>query len=181
MLVEIRNYKVKHGDGNIDYYEVFKLQTEQADFEANVNRLEQAKIWDVVIEMVMRKDLPDEFEVSSELVDLATRFRRLYEPLDIGNYYRHSKGDDTGDTYMTKRPKRYKFTQRWYEHANVTGFELVCESNFVAEVEELMTKTTIEEVKKDLERIVNKVEKWKSDEKIVNEDVYWGESVLSRL
>ncbi|KAI3820790.1 hypothetical protein L1987_08338 [Smallanthus sonchifolius] len=186
LLKEMKDYKVKHGVGNKDYYESFKLQNEHADFEANVNRLEQAKIWDVVIEMVMRKDLPDEFEVSSEVVDLATRFRRFYEPLDIGNYYRHSKGDDTGK-YMAVRPKRYKFTQRWYEHANVTGFESVCESNFVAEVEELIKEVikpknkTIEEVKKDYESIENKVKEWKSDEKISYEDVFWGESILSKL
>ncbi|KAI3686468.1 hypothetical protein L1987_80146 [Smallanthus sonchifolius] len=186
LLKEMQGYKIKHGDGNIDYYESFKLQNEHADFEANVNRLEQAKIWDVVIEMVMRKDLPDEFEVSSEVVDLATRFRRFYEPLDIGNYYRHSKGDDT-IKYMAVRPKRYKFTQRWYEHENVTGFASVCESNFVAEVEELIKDVikpknkTIDEVKKHYESLENKVKKWKCDEKIAYEDVFWGESILSKL
>ncbi|KAJ0920284.1 putative EDS1, EP domain-containing protein [Helianthus annuus] len=50
--------------------------------------------------MVRRKDLPDDFEVWGELVDLGTRFRRVYEPLDIANYYRHSKGEDTGSRYM---------------------------------------------------------------------------------
>ncbi|KAJ0578274.1 putative EDS1, EP domain-containing protein [Helianthus annuus] len=83
---------------------------------------------------------------------------------------------------MEGRPKRYKFTQRWYEHANVTAFELVSESNFVAEVEELMKpKKKSEEVNEGFKNIITKVEKWKSDEKIAYEDVFWGESVLSKL
>ncbi|KAI3686469.1 hypothetical protein L1987_80147 [Smallanthus sonchifolius] len=161
----------------------FKLQDDlQNDFGANVNCLEQAKIWDVIVEMVMRKDLPDEFEVWDELVKLGTQFRRLYEPLNIANYYRHLKGDG----YLGVRSKRDKFTQRWYEHANVTEFELVSESNFAAEVEELMKEVikpkykTIEQVK-DFERIKDNVEKWKSDENITHDDVFWGDSILSKL
>ncbi|KAM0018860.1 putative EDS1, EP domain-containing protein [Helianthus debilis subsp. tardiflorus] len=182
MIDEIVVYGKKHSGGNIDHYEAFKLQKDHDDFKANVNRLEQAKIWDVIVEMVRRKDLPDDFEVWGELVDLGTRFRRVYEPLDIANCYRHSKGEDTGSRYMEGRPKRYKFTQRWYEHANVTAFELVSESNFVAEVEELMKpKKKSEEVNEGFKNIITKVEKWKSDEKIAYEDVFWGESVLSKL
>ncbi|KAI7729570.1 hypothetical protein M8C21_031635 [Ambrosia artemisiifolia] len=187
LLGEVMEYKIKHSDGSIDYYEAFKLQKDHEDFKANVNRLEQAKIWDVIVEMVRRKDLPDEFEVWGELVELGTRFRRVYEPLDIANYFRHSKGDDTGAKYMTVRPKRYKFTQRWHQHANVTGFELVSESNFVAEIEELMNEVikpknkTIGQVENDLASIKNKVEMWKKDEKIVDGDVFWGKSVLSKL
>ncbi|KAD4385641.1 hypothetical protein R6Q59_019864 [Mikania micrantha] len=180
---KIPKYKEKCGDRELDYYEAFKLNNEQQDFEVNVDRLEQAKIWDVIIEMVRRQELPDEFEVWDELVALGTRFRRLYEPLDIANYYRHSKGD----SYMDNRPKRYKFTQRWHEHASVMGFEVVSESNFVAVVEDLMkevitpTKKTFEEVKKDYECIENKVKTWKYDEKITNEDVFWGEFILAKL
>ncbi|CAI9264926.1 unnamed protein product [Lactuca saligna] len=145
ILSEIRNYK----DTNVDYYEAFKLQNEKADFQANMNRLELAKIWDVIVEMVMREDLPDEFEGREDWVEVGTVFRRLVEPLDIANYYRHLKGDG----YMKYRPKRYKFTQRWYEHANGMDFdEVVCESSFVAEVEEIQ-----------------------------KQDVFWGESILSML
>ncbi|KAJ0571301.1 putative EDS1, EP domain-containing protein [Helianthus annuus] len=67
---------------------------------SNKALLDLAKIWDVIVEMVRREDLPDDFEVWGELVDLGTRFRRVYEPLDIANYYRHSKGEDTGSRYM---------------------------------------------------------------------------------
>ncbi|KAF5807160.1 putative fungal lipase-like domain, alpha/Beta hydrolase [Helianthus annuus] len=184
MLDKMHKYKEKARQGTTDYYEAFKLQDKYVDFKANVRRLEQAKIWDVIVEIVVRKDLPDEFEVWDELVVLATEFRRLYEPLDIANYYRHSKGDDNkGLSYMEVRPKRYKFTQRWYEHANVMGFELLSESNFVAEVEELMKpeKKTVEEARKDFENIKDKVRMWKSDEKIAYKDVFWGGSILSKL
>ncbi|XP_076896986.1 protein EDS1L-like [Bidens hawaiensis] len=187
LISEILEYKKKHDVGQIDYYEAFKLHNEDDDFRANVNRLEQAMIWDVVVAMVMRKDLPDEFEVWDELVDLATRLRRLYEPLDIANYYRHFKGDDISLAYFSVRPQRNKFIQRWYEHANATGFEEVSESNFVAKVEELIqkiikpNKKTFEEVNKGFESIKNKVEKWQSDEKIAYGDVYWGDSILSKL
>ncbi|KAK9080481.1 hypothetical protein SSX86_000239 [Deinandra increscens subsp. villosa] len=182
LIGEILRYKKTCGEGAVDYYEAFKLQKDFKDFEANVNRLEQAKIWDVIVEMVIRKDLPDEFEVWDEFVNLATQFRRLYEPLDIANYYRHDKGDDTGAKYMEVRPKRYKFTQRWYQHAHVMGFEAESESNFVADAEELIKevkkpkKKTIEQVKKDFESIKEKVVGWKSDT-----DVFCGDAIMSKL
>ncbi|XP_023733648.1 protein EDS1 [Lactuca sativa] len=180
ILSEIRNYK----DSNVDYYEAFKLQNEKADFQANMNRLELAKIWDVIVEMVMREDLPDEFEGREDWVEVGTVFRRLVEPLDIANYYRHLKGDG----YMKYRPKRYKFTQRWYEHANCMDFdEVVCESSFVAEVEEIKKqvfetkKKSVEKGKEEVESMDKRVEKWRSDDKIQKQDVFWGESILSML
>ncbi|KAI3673468.1 hypothetical protein L6452_39587 [Arctium lappa] len=179
----IRGYKERHAEGRTDYYDAFKLQDEHQDFEANINRLELMKIWDVVVEMLMRKDLPDEFEGREEWVDLGTEFRRLVEPLDIANYYRHLKGSG----YMGVRPKRYKFTQRWYEHTNVTGFESVSESNFMGVVEELKKEVeehrnqTPEEVKEGFDGIEEQVANWFSDEKIRNQDVYWGEPTLSAL
>ncbi|GJT85827.1 EDS1-like protein [Tanacetum coccineum] len=182
ILDEIRNYKEKKTNKNMDYYEAFKLQNNEDDFRANVNRLELAKIFDEIIEMVMTKDLPDEFEVKDEWVTLGTSFRRLVEPLDIANYYRHG-----GTGYMSARPKRYKFTQRWYEHAHAMGFEMISESNFMEEVEELKKDAeeprnkTIEEIKARFESIKIQVPKWKSDDKIPNDDVYWGESALSML
>ncbi|KAI3504621.1 hypothetical protein L2E82_46531 [Cichorium intybus] len=183
ILDEIRKYKNKHAQGNNDYYEAFKLQDENDDFVVNVDRLKMAKIFDEIVEMVMRDDLPDEFEGREDWVKVGTEFRRLFEPLDIGNYYRHSKGDG----YMDVRPKRYKFTQRWYEHANGMRFELVSESNFVAKLEEIKKeveetkKKTVEEVKEEVESVKEQVRKWFSDAKIPKEDVFWGESFLSTL
>ncbi|GJY33677.1 EDS1-like protein [Tanacetum coccineum] len=184
ILEEIRSYKEKPTNGKKDYYDAFFGQDVQDDFLANVNRLEQAKIWDVIVEMVIRKDLPDEFEGRDEWVILGTEFRRLVEVLDIANYYRHSKGEGS-KPYMSVRPKRYKFTQRWHEHANVMAFESVSESNFVAEIEELIIevetrkKKTRAEVKEEMRLINEKVQKWRSE--IKDNNVFWGESVFSKL
>ncbi|PWA53067.1 alpha/Beta hydrolase fold protein [Artemisia annua] len=183
-LDEIRKYKNNPTNGKIDYYDAFFGQDQQADFLANVNRLELAKIWDVIVEMVIRKDLPDEFEGRDEWVALGTEFRRLVEVLDIANYYRHSKGEGS-KPYLSVRPKRYKFTQRWLEHAKVMPFELVSESNFVSEIEELIIevetrkKKTIAEVMTEMQLISEKVQKWRSE--INDNDVFWGESVFSKL
>ncbi|GJY32863.1 hypothetical protein Tco_1180826 [Tanacetum coccineum] len=63
-------------------------------------------------------------------------------------------------------PKRYKFTQRWLKHANVMAFESVSESNFVAEIEELIIeaetwkKKTRAKVKEEMQLIDEKVQKW---------------------
>ncbi|KAJ9568143.1 LOW QUALITY PROTEIN: hypothetical protein OSB04_004109 [Centaurea solstitialis] len=151
MLDGIRGYKERHAEGHTDYYDAFKLQDKRQDddhedFKANINRLELMKIWDEVIEMLRRNDLPDEFEGREEWVRLGTEFRRLVEPLDIANYYRHSKGSG----YMGFRPKRYKFTQRWYEHANVMGFESISGSSFMGVVEEL--RSVVDEHRKRLRK-----------------------------
>ena len=138
----------------------------------------------MIVEMVIRKDLPDEFEGRDEWVALGTVFRRLVEVLDIANYYRHSKGEGS-KPYLSVRPKRYKFTQRWHEHANVMTFESVSESNFVSEIEELIIevetrkKKTHAEVIEEMQLINEKVQKWRSE--IQDDDVFWGESVFSKL
>lgn len=186
ILDELREYKKNH----TDYYEAFKLQKEHdVDFLVNVDRLKLAKIFDEIVEMVMRDDLPDEFEGREEWVKVGTEFRRLFEPLDIGNYYRHSKGDDNNKVYLDVRPKRYKFTQRWYEHANGMGFELVSETNFVALLEEIKKeveetkKKPIDMVKEEFQNLEKQVQNWISDHKIRkdDDDVFWGESFFSVL
>ncbi|RVW85631.1 hypothetical protein CK203_037500 [Vitis vinifera] len=42
----------------------------------------------------------------------------MVEPLDIANFYRHAKDEETG-FYVKKgtRPKRYRYIQSWLEHA----------------------------------------------------------------
>uniref|UniRef100_A0A2N9FWK9 Reverse transcriptase domain-containing protein n=1 Tax=Fagus sylvatica TaxID=28930 RepID=A0A2N9FWK9_FAGSY len=135
------NYRVYCEHHNIGCYDAFKLQKNSEDFQANVKRLELAGIWDEIIEMLKKYELPDAFEGQRDWVDLGTKYRRLVEPLDIANYYRHLKNEDTG-AYMNRgRPKRYKFTQRWLEHARRTPAGSSGESWVWAEVEELRIKT----------------------------------------
>ncbi|KAJ4910438.1 Protein EDS1B [Raphanus sativus] len=98
------------------YYDSFKESNEENDFNANVTRAELAGSFDDVLGLLKKGQLPDGFEGSSVWTDLVTRYRKLMEPLDIGNYYRHLKNEDTG-SYMEKgRPKRYKHAQKLYEH-----------------------------------------------------------------
>lgn len=138
-LKEIENYKNKCAVHKVGYYDSFKLQKNEEDFKANVKRLELAGIMDEMIEMLKGYKLPDQFEGLKEWIDIGTRYRRLVEPLDVANYYRHAKNEDTGNYMKNGRPKRYRYTQRWREHAEKMLEESSGESCFWAEVEELLT------------------------------------------
>ncbi|KAE9587384.1 hypothetical protein Lal_00004843 [Lupinus albus] len=146
------------------YYDAFKVQKETRDFQANVKRLVLAGIWDEIIEMLKRYELPDEFEGNSEWVNLGTSFRRLVEPLDIANYYRHLKNEDTGPYMVKARPKRYRYTQRWVEHANRIPIGASSESTFLAEVEELWSwsnnKKPFEDIKEKVVKLEHDIKKW---------------------
>ncbi|VVA16982.1 PREDICTED: lipase PAD4 [Prunus dulcis] len=122
---------------NVGYFDAFKIQKDRRDFEANVSRIVLTGIWDEIIEMLKKYELPDEFEAIKEWIQLGTRFRRLVEPIDIANYYRHSKDEDTGPYMKKGRPKRYKYPQRWLEHEQKLPAGSCGESWFWAEVEEL--------------------------------------------
>ncbi|KAF3953056.1 hypothetical protein CMV_021460 [Castanea mollissima] len=124
------DYRLNCENRGLGCYDAFKLQETPKDFDANVKRLELAGIWDEIIEMLKRYELPDAFEGLRDWVLLGTRYRRLVEPLDIANYYRHLKNEDTGAYMIRGRPKRYKFTQRWREHADKMPAESSGESCF---------------------------------------------------
>ncbi|XP_056170876.1 protein EDS1L-like [Syzygium oleosum] len=137
-LNALEKYRTTSKEG---YYDAFKLQKEEDDFKANVKRLELAAIWDEIIELLRHDRLPDGFEADEKWVVLGTRFRRLVEPIDIANYYRHSR-DDVAGPYLEKgrRPSRYRFTQKWREHAEHLQADSSGESSFWAKVEELKNK-----------------------------------------
>lgn len=113
-MKKLEDYREFYKERDGGYYQAFKIQGEKKDFDANVSRLVLAGIWDEIIEMLKKYELPDEFEGTDNWIDLGTKFRDLVEPLDIANYYRHAKGR----RYMDKggRPRRYKYAQRWLEH-----------------------------------------------------------------
>ncbi|KAI7755956.1 hypothetical protein M8C21_025006 [Ambrosia artemisiifolia] len=156
----IADYQKTCKDRKIGYYDAFKIQKGTPDFNANVKRLELAGIWDEIVEMLKRYELPDGFESRPEWVELGTKFRKLVETLDIANYYRHSKDEDTG-TYLRDggRPKRYKYTQRWYEHAHRLSEDSSSETIFWAKVEELKRKP-FEEVKNQIVDLEKQVSEW---------------------
>lgn len=158
-LAFLEEYKTRCEVRKVGCYDAFRASKSADDFNANVKRLELAGIWDEIIEMLKRHELPDGFESRNEWVQLGTRYRHIVEPLDIANYYRHSKNEDTGP-YVTKgRPKRYRFTQRWREHALRMPTGSSSESCFWAEVEEL-SLGAFEDVKERILILETKIEEW---------------------
>ena len=155
---ELEDYREVSRIQGVGYYDAFKLQKDTKDFQANVKRLVLAGVWDEIIEMLKRYELPDEFEGNEDWIRMGTEFRRLVEPLDISNYYRHLKNEDTGP-YMEKgRPKRYRYTQRWLEHYMRLKKGESSESCFWAETEELLSKTNKGGFDEDFKRKVVKLE-----------------------
>ncbi|XP_024310995.1 protein EDS1L isoform X2 [Brachypodium distachyon] len=142
----------------VSYYDSFKLQREVHDFNSNVRRLELAGLWDEIIEMLRRRELPDVFEGREEWVNLGTMYRRLVEPLDIANYYRHSKNEDTGSYLSKGRPRRYKYTQKWHEQSKRIPFGSSLESCFWAMSEELQAEMINGKSFEDLKDRVCKLE-----------------------
>lgn len=182
---ELEDYKEVSKMQGVGYYDAFKLQKEPRDFQANVKRLVLAGVWDEIIEMLKRYELPDEFEGKKEWIELGTKFRRLVEPLDIANYYRHLKHEDTGPYMMRARPKRYRYTQRWLEHANRLPNGGSSESCFWAEVEELSSKSindsiTInnkassldEDFRKRVVKLEENAKRWSEKEEELPRDVF---------
>ncbi|KAG5230073.1 lipase PAD [Salix suchowensis] len=161
------------------YYDAFKSSDQKEDFHANVNRLELAGIWDEIIEMLKRHELPDEFEGQKKWIRLGTRYRRIVEPLDIANYYRHLKNEDTGP-YMGKgRPRRYKCTQKWREHAEKLPEEFPG-SCFWAEVEELWIRSGFQGTRESILQMKTKAENWIKEEE-VGDDVLLENSTFMTL
>ncbi|XP_056170511.1 protein EDS1L-like isoform X2 [Syzygium oleosum] len=178
-LSDYRTTSENDGMG-MGYYDAFKMQKEEEDFKVNVKRLELAALWDEIIEMIRQEQLPDKFEVDEEWVELGTQFRRLVEPIDIANYYRHLKNEDAGP-YMTKgRPRRYQYPQRWREHAEQLEKDSSGESCFWAEVEELnaiTNKKPWKEIEYRVLTLEKNLRKW-DDKKEVEKDVFLEKSTL---
>ena len=163
----LQEYQLSCKHQGLGCYDAFKIHKSDKDFEANVNRLELAGIWDEIIEMLKNYDLPDAFEGEKEWIDLGTEYRRLVEPLDIANYYRHLKNNDTEGYTKKGRPKRYRFTQRWLEHAQRLPAGSCGESCFWADVEELRIKTSSKEgyapFKDEVLQLEKQAKKWIND------------------
>ncbi|KAK7281853.1 hypothetical protein RIF29_10172 [Crotalaria pallida] len=179
-MKELEEYKATC-EIHMGYYDAFKVQKDDRDFQANVKRLVLAGVWDEIIEMLKRYELPDEFEGNPEWIKLGTSFRRLVEPLDIANYYRHLKNEDTGPYMVKARPKRYRYTQRWLEHANRVQTGASSESSFLAEVEELWSwpnsKKPFEEIKERVVQLEQNIKKW-VDKGEITRDVFLKDSTF---
>ncbi|RVX18419.1 Protein EDS1 [Vitis vinifera] len=176
-LRKVSKYKEKAETCGLGYYDSFKLQEKEDDFQANVSRLVLAGYWDEMMEMLKAYELPDEFEKSHDFIRLGTDYRRTVEPLDIANFYRHAKDEETG-FYVKKgtRPKRYRYIQNWLEHAEKKPSGSRSESCFWAEVEDLRIKTgsygSSQEIKQKVQQLEKNLIKWIDDESLGN-DVLW--------
>lgn len=177
-LSKIQEYQTKCDIRKVGYYDAFKLQETIDDFNANVKRLELAGILDEIIEMLKRYELPDSFEGRKEWIQLGTQFRRQVEPLDIANYYRHLKNEDTGPYMIRARPKRYRFTQRWLEHYERVQAKAISESCFWAEVEELRNKP-YEEVQTRILSLETDASGW-IQSSLLGNDVFFPESTFTK-
>lgn len=174
------SYRETRGHQKKGYYDAFKDQLDPEDFQANVQRLELAGVWDEIIEKLLNYELPEELEGNEDWKNIGTKFRRLVEPLDIANYYRHSRNRD-GRVYMAKggRPKRYRYTQRWLEHFEKRDEGGYSESCFWAEVEDLChdPDKPFDDVKEKVEALEGFISKW-HEKGEVGKDVFLGDSTF---
>ncbi|PRQ16036.1 putative carboxylesterase [Rosa chinensis] len=177
-LEEYRTFNAQ----KVGYYDAFKKQNEKRDFDANVRRLVLAGIWDEIIEMLKRYDLPDEFEGEDNWIELGTKFRRLVEPLDIANYYRHAKNEDTGAYMIKGRPRRYRYPQRWLEKKVGLERDTCGESCFWAEVEELLKLASnggkVDETR--AKKLQEGLARW-IEQGVAGEEVFLGDSTFLKL
>ncbi|CAN8254928.1 unnamed protein product [Cochlearia groenlandica] len=160
------------------YYDSFKASSKEIDFKANVKRAELAAEFDEVLNLVRKSQLPDVFEGRRDWIELATRYRRLIEPLDIANYHRYLKNEDTGPYMGSGRPNRYKYAQRGYEHALLKGGRSAEEvkgsglgSCFWAEVEELK-RIKYEEDEQRVKKLEWLLEGWIKDKEVDEDQIF---------
>ncbi|KAH9775957.1 protein eds1-related [Citrus sinensis] len=180
-LLALEGYKTRCEAGRVSYYDALKLSKDTDDFTANVRRLELAGIFDEIMEMLKRYELPDEFEGHREWINIGTRYRRIVEPLDIANYYRHLKNEDTGPYMKRGRPKRYRYTQRWLEYALKISAGSSGESCFWARIEDLCLRTInmglFEDVKEEILSLEKQVEKWVQNREL-GDDIFFEDSTF---
>lgn len=168
------------------YFDAFKKkQRGNVDFQANLNRLELAGWWDEIIQNKFDKDeLPDDFQCRKEWITRGTYYRLLVEPLDIANYYRLGKNEDSGPYLTHGRPRRYKTLEKWLENneeqLQSLPTKLTRDSCLWAYVEELACSIQKKEYKDEkvieLEKRVNDLI---DSDGLCKEDLMTGESTYN--
>lgn len=162
------------------YYFATKMIADEQDFLAGVVGLQLGTIWDEVVEMLKVYQLPDEFERKKEWIELGTKHRRLVEPIAIASYYVRGLNDNSGPFMINGRPRLFKLTQRWSDYNEKLPIELISESCFWAEVEELMLlgiKRSYGELKERILSLENQILCW-NNAKVLEKDVFWEKSIL---
>lgn len=150
---KLEDYRLQCLRNETGYFDAFKKkQRGNVDFQANLNRLELAGWWDEIIQNKFDKDeLPDDFQCKKEWVTRGTLYRLLVEPLDIANYYRLGKNEDSGPYLTHGRPRRYKTLEKWLENyeepLQSLPRKLIPDSCLWADVEELACSRQKDEYK----------------------------------
>jgi hypothetical protein len=106
-MEELEEYHLQCRGNETGYYDAFRQkQRGNVDSQANLKRLEFAGWWDEIIQYKFDEDeLPDDFQCRKEWIIWCTQHRPLVEPLDIANYCRLGKKEDSG---FYGRPSRYR-------------------------------------------------------------------------
>lgn len=117
-MARLRDYRNRCVRMKIVYYDafkevIFKEEKEKPDFYANLSRLNLVAFYDKLEDMVETHEVPDDFQFIEELIQMATEYRLLVEPLDIANYYRLGKHEDSGHYMKNARPRRFKAIEKW--------------------------------------------------------------------
>ncbi|KAE8661929.1 Detected protein of unknown function [Hibiscus syriacus] len=103
----------------LDHLEAIPLSKRREHEKQKLSNQQRMDNKDTVSELqaLEEYELPEGFENRNKWIKLATKYCRIVEPLDIANYYWHARDEDTGPYMYKGRPRRYRYTQRWREHA----------------------------------------------------------------
>ena len=104
-MAELECYKERcEKEDCITQYDSFKKH-DKKDIQANFPKVKLASLWDNIIEMCEKNDLPSEFQTHNKWIDVGNTYTRLIELLDIAHYYLiNPKGN-----YVSEgRPSRHK-------------------------------------------------------------------------
>eukprot|EP00253_Pinus_taeda_P013083 PITA_13083 len=188
-MENLEEYRLQCRGNETGYYDAFKKkQRGNVDFQANLKRLELAGWWDEIIQNKFDKDeLPDDFQCRKEWIIWGTHYRLLVEPLDIANYYRLGKNEDSGPYLTHGRPRRYKTLEKWLEgNEEIQHPELPtmltqdsCIWAFVEEIASLKSKNSYNDPKRiELE---NRVGRLIQSNGLCREDLLTGESTFKAV
>ncbi|KAH9328587.1 hypothetical protein KI387_000695, partial [Taxus chinensis] len=187
-LNEYRN-RCLNQRGNNGYYDTFREHKAKEDFHANLDRLNLAGFYDRLEEMAENHLLPDDFQCNEEWIRRGTEYRLLVEPLDIANYYRLGKHEDSGHYLKSARPRRYKALEKCLENSKYNilpqNSEITRDCCFWAHVEEITwsmnnAKEKTQDVKTKCEEFQRYVKQMRERNELC-EEVLMGESSYVKL
>lgn len=110
-MANLEWYKKKSKDSKIGYYDSFRNQGDQRDFNVEQFKAPLTEYWVDMVEQVQRKPQKEGAALRTSWHQAGTTYRRMVEPMDIAAFYREGKTD-----YMNQgRSPHYKLLEEWYE------------------------------------------------------------------